>query len=84
MAQAAVFSVPDAEKVAKATKMVLAKSQMDADFTSLEYVVQPTLRVKITGALSGGLYPAKIVILNPETLAWTELGDCYAKKADTI
>jgi hypothetical protein len=83
--QVGAFTVDRAKEVSKATDLVLNVARGGIDNSRMPTQVQPVYRVKITGAADGdGVYPAVLLILNPTTLAWTELGDCYAYKVDTI
>lgn len=84
MAQVGAFTVDRAKEVSKATDLVLNVARGGIDNSRMPTQHQPVYRVKITGAAVGSVYPAILMLLNPTTLAWTELGDCYAYKVDTI
>ena len=41
--------------------------------------VFPAVVFKVTGALSGGYYPGKLLAWDHDTEAWIETEDCYIK-----
>lgn len=85
MAQIGVTTPDVMRDVIRATGIVLSETDVRVDSSRGPAQYAPVYRVKITGAADAdGVYPGVLMQLNPTTLAWTELGECYAYKVDTL
>lgn len=80
MAETVIPSANAWKRVSEAVKTVEGGDVQFDQKPRDPYYLFPACVVKVTGGLSGGYYPGKILAWDDVGEAWVELEDCYIKQ----